>query len=317
MLAHTDNVLGDDKEPVFDLSCRYLKGVKNGIGFDDKAGIMAIITLNNKENIKNLICFNTCPNIITVEQTGITSTFETIRVNVDGMIPTSASKQSRIIVNGYAINGTDDIKKVSSRRFFRYGTGYNNTSRSFAAISIVNALKSIPQLVMNYNIQYVSDCVFEMTAKNSGSQYDITFETDNITNLRVISSVNGSTNDNLTGTYFSRIYLDLYYNNNEGHRLINSNNNENDFKYLTTLQKEYYKDLFYFVKQEYSTHVVYPPADEIFSAFHATKMEDVKVLLLGQDPYHGFGQAHGLCFSVQKGIKLPPSLQNIYKEIRI
>ena len=203
---------------------------------------MAIITLNNKENIKNLICFNTCPNIITVEQTGITSTYETIRVNVDGMIPTSASKQSRIIVNGYAINGTDDIKKVSSRRFFRCGTGHNNTSRSFAAISIVNALKSIPQLVMNYNIQYVSDCVFEMTAKNSGSQYHITFETDNITNLRVISSVNGSTNDNLTGTYFSRIYLDLYYNNNEGHRLINSNNNENDFKYLTTLQKEYYKD---------------------------------------------------------------------------
>lgn len=89
---------------------------------------MAIITLNNKENIKNLICFNTCPNIITVEQTGITSTYETIRVNVDGMIPTSASKQSRIIVNGYAINGTDDIKKVSSRRFFRYGTGQDRKS---------------------------------------------------------------------------------------------------------------------------------------------------------------------------------------------
>lgn len=81
-------------------------------------------------------------------------------------------------------------------------------------------------------------------------------------------------------------------------------------------KKDYYKDLFYFVKQEYSTHVVYPPADEIFSAFHATKMEDVKVLLLGQDPYHNENQAHGMSFSVKPGQDAPPSLQNIYKELQ-
>ena len=81
-------------------------------------------------------------------------------------------------------------------------------------------------------------------------------------------------------------------------------------------KKEYYKDLFYYVKQEYSTHVVYPPADEIFSAFHATKMEDVKVLLLGQDPYHNENQAHGMSFSVKPGQDAPPSLQNIYKELQ-
>ena len=62
--------------------------------------------------------------------------------------------------------------------------------------------------------------------------------------------------------------------------------------------KEYYKNLFEFVKREYSTHVVYPPSDDIFNALHLTPLKDVKVLILGQDPYHEPGQAHGLSFSV-------------------
>ena len=61
---------------------------------------------------------------------------------------------------------------------------------------------------------------------------------------------------------------------------------------------------------------IYPPGPLIFNAFHLTHLENLRVVILGQDPYHGFGQAHGLCFSVQKGIKLPPSLQNIYKELK-
>ncbi|MCR4904328.1 MAG: uracil-DNA glycosylase [Butyrivibrio sp.] len=80
-------------------------------------------------------------------------------------------------------------------------------------------------------------------------------------------------------------------------------------------QKDYYKKLFEFVKEEYSTHVVYPPADDIFNALHLTPLKDVKVLILGQDPYHEPGQAHGLSFSVQPGIAAPPSLVNIYKEL--
>ena len=79
--------------------------------------------------------------------------------------------------------------------------------------------------------------------------------------------------------------------------------------------KEYYKDLFCFVKDEYSKCVVYPPADDIFNAFHFTPLSKVKVLILGQDPYHNVGQAHGLCFSVKKGVDIPPSLVNIYKEL--
>ena len=79
--------------------------------------------------------------------------------------------------------------------------------------------------------------------------------------------------------------------------------------------KEYYKKLFEFVKEEYSTHVVYPPSDDIFNALHLTPLGDVKVLILGQDPYHEPGQAHGLCFSVRPGVEIPPSLENIYKEI--
>lgn len=80
--------------------------------------------------------------------------------------------------------------------------------------------------------------------------------------------------------------------------------------------KPYYKELFEFVKQEYSNTVVYPPADDIFNAFHFTPLSKVKVLILGQDPYHYVHQAHGLCFSVLPDQpEIPPSLQNIYKEI--
>lgn len=79
--------------------------------------------------------------------------------------------------------------------------------------------------------------------------------------------------------------------------------------------KPYYKELFEFVKDEYSKTVVYPPADDIFNAFHFTPLSSVKVLILGQDPYHNAHQAHGLSFSVLPDQDIPPSLQNIYKEI--
>ena len=79
--------------------------------------------------------------------------------------------------------------------------------------------------------------------------------------------------------------------------------------------KPYYRQLFEFVKNEYNTTVVFPPADDIFNAFHLTPLKDVKVVILGQDPYHNNGQAHGLSFSVQKGVDIPPSLVNIYKEL--
>ena len=79
--------------------------------------------------------------------------------------------------------------------------------------------------------------------------------------------------------------------------------------------KPYYRQLFEFVKNEYDTTVVFPPADDIFNAFHLTPLKDVKVVILGQDPYHNNGQAHGLSFSVQKGVDIPPSLVNIYKEL--
>jgi len=80
-------------------------------------------------------------------------------------------------------------------------------------------------------------------------------------------------------------------------------------------QKEYYRKLREFLVEEYRTKVIYPSMYDIFKALILTDYEDVKVVILGQDPYHGPGQAHGLCFSVPEGISLPPSLQNIYKEI--
>ena len=80
-------------------------------------------------------------------------------------------------------------------------------------------------------------------------------------------------------------------------------------------RKGYYSQLYNFVKDEYSKTVVYPPAEDIFNALHFTPLKDVKVLLLGQDPYHNEHQAHGLSFSVQPGQDIPPSLVNIYKEL--
>ncbi|MBL7839682.1 MAG: uracil-DNA glycosylase [Cyclobacteriaceae bacterium] len=81
-------------------------------------------------------------------------------------------------------------------------------------------------------------------------------------------------------------------------------------------QKPYFEQLTGFVKSEYQSHVVYPPGKEIFRAFEECDFSNVKVVILGQDPYHGPGQANGLCFSVHDGVRVPPSLVNIFKEIK-
>lgn len=80
-------------------------------------------------------------------------------------------------------------------------------------------------------------------------------------------------------------------------------------------EKDYYKNLRKLLIEEYRHHQIFPKAEDIFNAFHYTSYKDLKVLILGQDPYHNFGQAHGLAFSVKEGVKIPPSLQNIYKEL--
>lgn len=77
----------------------------------------------------------------------------------------------------------------------------------------------------------------------------------------------------------------------------------------------YYKELYTKVVNAYSREVVYPPSDDIFNAYHLTKLSDVKVVIIGQDPYHEPGQAHGLSFSVKPDVEIPPSLVNIYKEL--
>ena len=93
---------------------------------------------------------------------------------------------------------------------------------------------------------------------------------------------------------------------------------KNDWKiYLNDeFEKEYYKKLRATLKKEYETKTVYPNMYDIFNALHLTSFENTKVVILGQDPYHQKGQAHGLSFSVNKGVKIPPSLLNIYKELQ-
>ena len=80
-------------------------------------------------------------------------------------------------------------------------------------------------------------------------------------------------------------------------------------------KKPYYAQLYKFVNSEYATHTIYPKKQDVFAAYDRTPLANVKVLILGQDPYHEPGQAHGLCFSVNPGIEIPPSLVNIYKEL--
>lgn len=82
-------------------------------------------------------------------------------------------------------------------------------------------------------------------------------------------------------------------------------------------EKPYYLKLRQFLKQEYSTRIIYPSPYDIFNALHYTPYEKVKVVILGQDPYHGPNQAHGLSFSVKPGVPMPPSLQNIFKELNM
>ena len=90
--------------------------------------------------------------------------------------------------------------------------------------------------------------------------------------------------------------------------------------WLTPLSQEfrkpYYKKLYETILEEYKKGPVFPPADDIFNAFHLTPLSDVKVVILGQDPYHNYNQAHGLCFSVRPEVEIPPSLVNIYKELQ-
>lgn len=81
-------------------------------------------------------------------------------------------------------------------------------------------------------------------------------------------------------------------------------------------QQNYYKELYKFIQSEYQEFLVFPKVDDIFNALHFTPLESVKVVILGQDPYHNDDQAHGLCFSVKPEVTIPPSLVNIYKELK-
>lgn len=82
------------------------------------------------------------------------------------------------------------------------------------------------------------------------------------------------------------------------------------------LEKEYFKNLNIFIENEYKNKTIYPPYENIFDALRFTDYDKVKVVILGQDPYHGLGEAHGLSFSVKDGVKIPPSLRNIFKELK-
>ncbi len=91
--------------------------------------------------------------------------------------------------------------------------------------------------------------------------------------------------------------------------------NDWDQALQTEFEKPYYQELRTFLKEEYAKKEIYPPMDQLWTAFQLTPFQDVKVVILGQDPYHGPGQAHGLSFSVNPEVRIPPSLRNMFKEL--
>lgn len=97
---------------------------------------------------------------------------------------------------------------------------------------------------------------------------------------------------------------------------MNGIGNDWDSILAAEFEKEYYGKLRTFLTEEYETQHIYPPQPDVFNALRYSSYADTKVVILGQDPYHQEGQAHGLCFSVNKGVKIPPSLGNIYKELQ-
>lgn len=92
-------------------------------------------------------------------------------------------------------------------------------------------------------------------------------------------------------------------------------NNKWDIVLKDEFKKDYFRKLGIFVKQEYKNKTIFPPYENIFDALRFADYDEVKVVILGQDPYHGLGEAHGLSFSVRENVKMPPSLQNIFKEL--
>ncbi len=114
----------------------------------------------------------------------------------------------------------------------------------------------------------------------------------------------------LYSLFFLIYYLEAY----RGDNMVNIGNDW-DAILADEWEKPYYKNLRSFLKKEYSTQRIYPHMNDIFNALKYTSFEDTRVVIIGQDPYHGYGQAHGLCFSVKQGVTPPPSLKNIFKEL--
>lgn len=199
---------------------------------------MAKLTLNNKENVSNLICFDACPTIINVDNSvNNYSSYESVKYNVSSMQPDGDNP--KISVNGYTINGTNNVSELYGRRFLSSSSVKGAES---CAISIVNALKSIPQIAMNYDVIYENAGTFSIKAKNTGPKYAIDIRYEQLRSFSRVGSNKGTTSDELCGTKSSRVYVDLYYNDNDNQRKLYSTSTEQNYKFLTTLQKEYYKN---------------------------------------------------------------------------
>ena len=199
------------------------------------------IKLNNISDTskqKDIISFSNSPTVITVEPTGLVfGKYAYRKFNCENLKLSDTSKEGKIYVNGNAIIATNDIKKVKGNRFY-----LNGTATEYTTFTIVQALKNISDISLNYYIEKVGKFDFLVTAKEYGAKYNIDVEISNLSNFFTTESQNGSINNELIGDNTSKVYVDLYYNNSEGHRKLKSSSDETNWTYLTTLNKEFYKD---------------------------------------------------------------------------
>ena len=189
---------------------------------------------------KDIVSFSNSPTVITVEPTIdglVVDKYAQQKFNCQNLELSDATKEGKIYVNGHAIIATNDLKKVKGNRFY-----LNGTATEYTTFSIVQALKNISDISLNYNIEKEGEFDLTITAKEYGAKYNIDVSISNLRNFFTSESQEGKVKNELIGNNTSKVYVDLYYNNSEEHRKLKSNSDEKNWTYLTTLNKEFYRD---------------------------------------------------------------------------
>lgn len=201
---------------------------------------MAELLLNNLSDAKDIICFDSVPNIVTVKSptSRRVKAYAELRFNNTNI--NTMTENTSFTINGYTVNGTKDISQANGRRFF-IPTDVND--KNSLALNVMNAFKNISQLEMMYDFTFTPSSTFKITAKGYGAQYNIKVQFSSDTTVTINDLTNSSVTNELMGNESSKIYMDLYYKRDSLRRLgAATESTLSDMVYVTTLEKEFYND---------------------------------------------------------------------------